>query len=202
MSDIIEENQQNNDESIQDNENKMPVEEEQKEEVKPFVVSSCKIDGNMQREFSRPLLIYSRIAMIVGLPIVIAYIVLSVLRDEGVLPAIPNTVLYIMLFLGAVLFATGIVFYLSVKKNIKNADNINQTNEYSFYEDYVTMESIRLGERLGATKAYYTDFVKVKESKNYFLLYPTSVSVYPVPKRGLSENDVAHLRNVLRIIKK
>lgn len=202
MSDIIEENQQNNCENVQDNENMASIEEEQKEEPKPFVVASCKIDGNMQREFSRSLLIYSRIAMIVGLPIVIAYIVLSVLKDEEILTAIPNTVLYIMLFLGAVLFATGIVFYFSVKKNIKNADNINQMNEYSFFEDYVTMESIRLGERLGAAKAYYTDFVKVKETKNYFLLYPTAVSVYPVPKRGLSEEEVTHLRNVLRIIKK
>lgn len=106
MSDIIEENNENIEQNME-----IPPDEE-----KPFLVTTCKIDGNTQREFSRPILLYCKIAMIVGLPLVIAYIVLSVLRDEEILTVIPNAVLYIMLFLGAVLFATGIVFYFAVKK--------------------------------------------------------------------------------------
>lgn len=192
MSDIIEKNTQR----IEQN----PEISSQQEE--PFLVTSCKIDGNTQRELSRPLFLYCRIAMIVGVPLLLAYIVLSVLSDEGVLSAIPTAVLYCMLFLGAVLFATGIVFYFTIKKNIKNADAINQTNEYSFYEDYVCVESIRRGERLGSSKSYYVDFVKRKEGKKYFLLYPTSVTIFPVPKEGLSEEQTVHLRNALRIIKK
>lgn len=192
MSGIIEENNK----SIEQNEVILP------EEEKPFLVTTCKIDGNMQRELSGSVLFYCRIAMAVGIPLVIAYIVLSVLKDEEVLSAIPNAVLYAILFLGAVLFATGIVFYFTVKKNIKNADKINQTNEYCFFEDYVLLTSIRLGERLGTSKAYYTDFAKVRERKKYFLLYPTSVSILPVPKDGLTEGEIDHLRNALRIIKK
>lgn len=192
MSDITEENNK----SIEQNEEVLP------EEEKPFLVTTCKIDGNTQRELSWSILLYCRIAMAVGIPLVIAYIVLSVLKDEEILSAIPNAVLYAILFFGAVLFATGIVFYFTVKKNIKNTEKINQTNEYSFFEDYVLLTSIRLGERLGASKVYYTDFAKVRERKKYFLLYPTSVSILPVPKEGLTEGEIDHLRNALRIIKK
>ena len=192
MSDLIEENNENIEQNVE-----IPPEEE-----KPFLVTTCKIDGNTQREFSRPILLYCKIGMVVGLPLVIAYIVLSVLRDEEILTVIPNAVLYIMLFLGAVLFVTGIVFYFAVKKNIKNAERINQTNEYSFYEDYISMTSIRYGERLGASKMYYIDFFKVKEGKRFFLLYLNSTSVLPVEKSGLKEEDITHLCNALRISKK
>ncbi len=191
MSDIMEENNQQI-EQIEENE---PQEE-------PFLVTSCKIDGNLQREISRPVILYCRIAMAVGIPLVLAYIVLSVLKDEEILPAIPTAVLYGMLFFGAVLFATGIVFHFSVKKNINNAERVNQTNEYSFYDDYITMTSIRNGERLGASKMYYVDFFKVKEGKRFFLLYLNSASLLPVRKSELSEEEIARLRTALRIIKK
>ncbi len=192
MSDIIEENTEN----IEQNEGNSP------EAEKPFLVTSCLIDGSLQREISKPILIYCRVGMIVGIPLVLAYIVLSILRDEEILPAIPKALLYTMLFVGAVLFATGIVFYFSVKKNIKNVDKTAQTNEYSFFEDYLCLTSIRLGERLGTTKVYYVDFFKVKEGKGFFLLYPNSVSVLPVRKSELSPEETDHLRNALRIIKK
>lgn len=175
--------------------------EEKKPEERPFLVAHCMIDGNTQRELMKPLLIYSRIGFAVGVPLLLAYIVLYVLCEEDVL-SFPTGVLYLMLFVGAILLGTGIVFLLSAKKNIKNVDNISQMNEYSFFDDYVSVESIRRGERLGASKAYYVDFVKIKESKKYFLLYPTTETVFPVPKEGLSEEELGHLRNALRLIRK
>lgn len=192
MPDIIDENTR----EIEQNEEVFP------EKEKPFLVTSCKIDGNMQREISSPVILYCRIAMAVGIPLVLAYIVLSVLKDGEILPAIPTAVLYGMLFFGAFLFATGIVLYFSVKKNINNAERVNQSNEYSFYENFITMTSIRNGERLGASKMYYVDFFKVKEGKKFFLLYLNSASLLPVRKGELSEEDISHLRNALRIIKK
>ncbi len=191
MSDIIEENQQ----QIEQNEETSPQEQ-------PFLVTSYKIDGNAQREFSKPLLIYSYIAMPVGLPLVIGYIVLSLLSDEGILVGLPAAIPYVLLFVGAVLFATGLVFLFTVRKNIRNAENLIQTNEYSFYEDYMCVESICRGERVGVAKVYYNDLAKRRERRDFFLLYPNSVSVFPVPKSGLSEEEIAHLRNALRIIKR
>ncbi len=190
MSDIIEENN-----------SEIGQIEEFKAEEKPFLVVSCMIDGTVQREIMKPLLIFSRIGLAVGIPLLLAYIVLYVLCGEAVLN-FPTGVLYLMLFVGAILFGSGIVFLLSAKKNIKNADHVSQMNEYSFFEDYVSVESIRHGERLGASKAYFVDFVKIKESRKYFLLYPTSATVFPVPKEGVSEEEIGRLRNALRIIKK
>ena len=197
MSDIIEENS----EILTESEPEREPERAEQTEQKPFLVASSKIDGNLQKKLSAPLLIYCRIAMAVGIPLVILYIVLSVLRDEELL-FIPSAVLYVMLFLGAVLFATGIVFLFTVKKNVKNADKVAQIGEYSFFEDYVSVSSIRYGERMGAAKMYYTDFYKIREGKKFFLLYPNSVTVFPVPKEGISEEETVHLRNALRIIKK
>ena len=164
------------------------------------MIITSKIDGQVQKEISKPILIYSYIGIVLGIPLVLAYIVFSVLKGDVL--TIPDFVLYILLFLGAVLFATGIVFLFSVKKNMRNADNCLEINEYSFYDDYVCIAAIRRGERLGAIKTYYEDFVKRKECKKFFLLYPTSVTIYPIPKENLSEEKIARLRSALRIIKR
>lgn len=158
---------------------------------------SYRIDARAQRDISKRARIGSLIALFAGISILIAFIVLSVLVEESVWL---DTVFHVaILLLGAFLFGLGLIFYLSVRKNIKNAERLDALNHYDFYENYMEIESDRRGENIGKVKVYYPDFVKIREKGKFFMLYPTAATVYPVPKEGLSEDEIASLRRVFHL---
>ncbi len=185
MSDIIAENTENSEQ--------IPTE-------KPVLTSSFLIDGKSQAQLFKPMRIGCIVAMAVGIPLVILYVVLSVLsEDENGSIGIDDVSLFVILLCGAVLFALGLVMYLSAKRNARMTDRTGGLNDYEFYETYMIVRSSRHGEDLGYTKNFYADLVKIRETKHYFLLYPTTATLYPVDKAVLSGEERAALRRVLRL---
>lgn len=178
-------------------EEKAECSSETAEPCEPVVRVSCRIDAQTQKDFTKPVRTGSLITMLLGVLLLGTYITLFVL--DGSVIEVGEILLIAILIWGALFFGMGLVFLLTVRKNIKRAAELNATNEYSFYEGYMTVSTVRRGENIGTVKLYYSDFVKKRERKREFLLYPNASSIYLIPKGELGAGEIEFLRRVLHL---
>ena len=157
-----------------------------------------KLDEKMQKSLNAPMLTAGLIMMIIGAVMIVAYIVLGVL-SETVL-SISEAKLGFVLWMGAVWFGIGLVAFFTARHNVKQKQLfLGLVVEYEFFDDYMIDTTYRAGEKVGVTLVRYTDLEKIRESKNFFLLYPNKTSVYPVDKGALTQEEQACLRSLLRL---
>ena len=160
------------------------------------VRTSVAIDAEMQKRINAPLRKNMLFVMAAGIVLLVAYIVLSVLADEVGIPE-DAFFLDVILWVGAMGFGFGIVFLITLGRVNQKQLARGFINHYEFYPEGVVINDERGGEHVSTARLRYTDFEKIKEGKEFFLLYPNRVTVYPVDKLLLSEEERVRLRNVL-----
>lgn len=146
-----------------------------------------KIDGKMQKELLRGLIIFAWITFSLGLAGLVTYIVVFVgldLKDN-----------YPILISCSIVFAVGLMYVVTCGKLVKNAQAANKTNIYTISEEYMQIESEYHGEIQETAKLFYSDIVKIKETKNYIFVYPDTTRAYPIEKKNVPDIDT--LRRLL-----
>ncbi len=83
-------------------------------------------------------------------------------------------------------------------RSIKDAARRPRQIVYRFYRGFFTVTAIREGEDMGTQKIYYSDLTQTRETKQFFLLYVNSASVYPVEKNSLTPEGSALIRSLLQ----
>lgn len=151
-----------------------------------------KITKQTQNELTKTAQITYLIMTIIGAIGLFAYIVLGTITNANVE--------FMLAF--SVPFAFGLVFYITIKKQIKNIPSSINVNVYDIFEDHLTIKSITNGEEVGNNKVYYKDIIKRKETKNYIFLYPNKVNAFPIAKEELSDAELTELRAILKMPQK
>lgn len=149
------------------------------------------INSEVQKEISKKAYIIWLTALIVGVIGLVAYIVLGTIFPDV-------SELDLLLFF-SMPFGFGLVFVLTIKKQIKSVQTLNQVNTYEFFEDHVVVSTVRNMEVVGSVKVYYKDLTKSKETEKYFLLYLNNVSVLPIKKDGLKIEEQVLVRSFLNL---
>lgn len=149
------------------------------------------INSEVQKEISKKAYIIWLTALIVGVIGLVAYIVLGTIFPDV-------SELDLLLFF-SMPFGFGLVFVLTIKKQIKSVQTLNQVNTYEFFEDHVVVSTVRNMEVVGSVKIYYKDLTKSKETEKYFLLYLNNVSVLPIKKDGLKPEEQVLVRAFLNL---
>lgn len=149
------------------------------------------INSEVQKEISKKAYIIWLTALIVGIIGLVAYIVLGTIFPDV-------SELDLLLFF-SMPFGFGLVFVLTIKKQIKSVQTLNQVNTYEFFEDHVVVSTVRNMEVVGSVKVYYKDLTKSKETEKYFLLYLNNVSVLPIKKDGLKPEEQVLVRAFLNL---
>ena len=149
------------------------------------------INSEVQKEISKKAYIIWLTALIVGIIGLVAYIVLGII--------FPNVSELDLLLFFSMPFGFGLVFVLTIKKQIKSVQTLNQVNTYEFFEDHVVVSTVRNMEVVGSVKVYYKDLTKSKETEKYFLLYLNNVSVLPIKKDGLKKEEQVLVRAFLNL---
>lgn len=149
------------------------------------------INSEVQKEISKKAYIIWLTALIVGVIGLVTYIVLGTIFPDV-------SELDLLLFF-SMPFGFGLVFVLTIKKQIKSVQTLNQVNTYEFFEDHVVVSTVRNMEVVGSVKIYYKDLTKSKETEKYFLLYLNNVSVLPIKKDGLKPEEQVLVRAFLNL---
>lgn len=149
------------------------------------------INSEVQKEILKKAYIIWLTALIVGIIGLVAYIVLGII--------FPNVSELDLLLFFSMPFGFGLVFVLTIKKQIKSVQTLNQVNTYEFFEDHVVVSTVRNMEVVGSVKIYYKDLTKSKETEKYFLLYLNNVSVLPIKKDGLKPEEQVLVRAFLNL---
>lgn len=146
-----------------------------------------KIDGKMQKELLKTQIVLSWVLFGVGLAGLVAYIGVSLFVDFE-----EN---YPLIVVCSMFFAIGLIFGISYNKLVKNAETINKSNIYTFSQEFMQIETEYHGEIEDKTKLYYSDILKVKETKNYIFIYPDTTKAFPIEKKNVQ--DIDSLRRLL-----
>lgn len=162
------------------------------------VRTSVAIDAEMQKRINAPLRKNMLFVMAAGIVLLVVYIVLSVLADEVGIPE-DAFFLDVILWVGAMGFGFGIVFLITLGRVNQKQLARGFINHYEFYPEGVVINDERGGEHVSTARLRYTDFEKIKEGKEFFLLYPNKVTYFPVDKRLLSQEECEKLRSYFRL---
>lgn len=146
-----------------------------------------KIDGKMQKELLMWQIVCSWILLGIGIAGLVVYI--------GVYVGFDLKENYPLLISCSIVFAVGLVFVVSYNKIVKNAEVINKTNIYIISQEFMQIETEYHGEIQESSKLYYSDILKIKETKNYIFVYPDSTKAFPIEKKNVS--DIDSLRRLL-----
>ena len=162
------------------------------------VRTSVAIDAEMQKRINAPLRKNMLFVMAAGIVLLVVYIVLSVLADEVGIPE-DAFFLDVILWVGAMGFGFGIVFLITLGRVNQKQLARGFINHYEFYPEGVVINDERGGEHVSTARLRYTDFEKIKEGKEFFLLYPNKATYFPVDKRLLSQEECEKLRSYFRL---
>lgn len=165
----------------------------------PCVRTRVAIDAALQKRLSGTGRIVMLCMMLVGIAMLIAYLVLSVVWEEGLIVISDEFWLDFLLWVGALFFGLGLVFFISSGRANKKQIALAFVNEYEFYAEGVVINDYRAGEHVSTSRLRYSDFEKIRENKEFFLLYPNRVTFYPVDKALLTPEERAIMRTFLRL---
>ena len=192
-------------EELQEKETEQPAvgasvaEAEQSAQDGPCVKTRVTVDAALQKRISKNSRIVLLCAMIVGIVMLIAYVALYVVSEEGLVVLEDDFLLDLLLWAGAILFAVGLMSLIMSGMTNRKQLSLAFVNEYEFYPEGLVINDYRAGEHVSTARLRYSDFEKIRESKEFFLLYPNRVTVYPVDKALLTEEECAQLRAMLRL---
>lgn len=176
-----------------------PADSEQSAQDGPCVKARVTVDAALQKRISKNSRIVLLCAMIVGIVMLIAYVALYVVSEEGLVVLEDDFLLDLLLWAGAILFAVGLMSLIMSSMTNRKQLSLAFVNEYEFYPEGLVINDYRAGEHVSTARLRYSDFEKIRESREFFLLYPNRVTVYPVDKALLTEEECAQLRAMLRL---
>lgn len=176
-----------------------PADSEQSAQDGPCVKARVTVDAALQKRISKNSRIVLLCAMIVGIVMLIAYVALYVVSEEGLVVLEDDFLLDLLLWAGAILFAVGLMSLIMSGMTNRKQLSLAFVNEYEFYPEGLVINDYRAGEHVSTSRLRYSDFEKIRESREFFLLYPNRVTVYPVDKALLTEEECAQLRAMLRL---
>ena len=159
---------------------------------------SVEINEKVQTELNATIKRNSIIFIVIGAILISINIILSVCVGN-------NYWFDVILWIGALLFAFGLIYLLTVNKLKKQVAKDNSICNYEFEEEYMNIATSKNGEVVSNVKFYYKDIVKIKESENYWFLYPNKTAAYPIEKSKLTPEELSTLKmwvQSARIIKK
>lgn len=192
-------------EELQEKETEQPVagasvaEAEQSAQDGPCVKTRVTVDAALQKRISKNSRIVLLCAMIVGIVMLIAYVALYIVSEEGLVVLEDDFLLDLLLWAGAILFAFGLMSLIMSGMTNRKQLSLAFVIEYEFYPEGLVINDYRAGEHVSASRLRYSDFEKIRESREFFLLYPNRVTVYPVDKALLTEEECAQLRAMLHL---
>ena len=165
----------------------------------PGVRTRVAIDAALQKRISKTARAVMICMMIVGIVMLVCYIVFSVIAEQEIILLSDDFWLDVLLWGGAVFFAFGLVFLIAGARANKKQLALAFVNEYEFYPEGLVINDYRSGELVSTARLRYPDFERIRENREFFLLYPNRVTVYPVDKMILSEEECALLRTFFRL---
>ena len=149
---------------------------------------SAVIDGKVSAVINKRQYVLAAILLTVGIIGLVAYIALGVIFDEGWTE---------ILLIFAVPTGLGIFIALFVKRTVRNAAKTVFVNNYEFFENNFTVNTILNGDDRGSVKYYYSDIKKSIELKDYILLYLNAATALIIDKNTLSGQENDELKNIL-----
>ena len=192
-------------EELQEKETEQPAvgasvaDSEQSAQDGPCVKARVTVDAALQKRISKNSRIVLLCAMIVGIVMLIAYVALYIVSEEGLVVLEDDFLLDLLLWAGAILFAVGLMSLIMSGMTNRKQLSLAFVNEYEFYPEGLVINDYRAGEHVSTARLRYSDFEKIRESREFFLLYPNRVTVYPVDKALLTEEECAQLRAMLHL---
>ena len=147
---------------------------------------SVKIDEKLQNEVNEKMWIVSLISTIVGAIGLGAYIILATFFD--------NLLLEILLWVMAFSFGFGITYMITIKRINKKSVSNDATDELEIFEEYVNLTTIKNNEVIVSLKTYYKDLYKIRETKNYLLLYINKSSALAIPKQAFTTEEYSTIK--------
>ncbi len=151
---------------------------------------STVIDAKAQKALSNNTMIASIIALVIGALGIVAYVILSTFINNSYID---------ILLIFCIPFTIGLIYVITINKNIK-AVAVNQfTSEYDFDTDYFNVTSSRNGDIVGTQKVYYRDIYKIREKDEYIFIYINKFNVFIVKKSNISGEDLIALRSLLKL---
>ncbi len=150
---------------------------------------STKLNMDVEKESQKKIKLLCKIALIVGIIGLIAYIIVSVaFFDEGEDPFWLEIILYTF----SILFALGVVLPITMnainKKAAKTIENV--INYYEFSEENFTVISCRGEEKIAEVKHYYNEITKIRKTENYIYLHLGLRGAYPIEWKELTEEEI------------
>ena len=131
-----------------------------------MIECETKIDGKVQKEILKSSLITALVFLIIGAIGTVAYLVLASIFDNS---------WFDILLIFAFLFGFGLIFYITLNKTIKTAEQTSYTNKYQFNEEVLTIISFKDGQEISTATSKYELFVDSR--KLYFVdIYRSNVS--------------------------
>lgn len=147
---------------------------------------SLEINQEVQTELNKSLKRNCIIALVIGIIGFVAYISISMFFEHFILE--------VLLWVFAFAFGFGLVFLITINKTNKKVVASKMVGEYELFEEFMTIDSIKDGEKISSAKVYYKDIIKIKETENYIFLYPNKQIAYPIPKNKLSAEELSTVK--------
>ena len=127
---------------------------------------------------------------------------LSILLFHGVDPKGKYAffVWVILILLTYFVMLIGFVLFLIMAQLLFIFINYSRSNAKLVYSEHTLFfEEDKLIDTSKTTRVDYNwnAFLKYKESKNYFLIYPTKISALIIPKRNISKDEIDSIRHIL-----
>ena len=147
---------------------------------------SVKIDESLQKEVNEKMWLTSLVSTIIGAIGLGAYIILEVFFESILLD----------IFLWVMAFSLGFgITYLIIIRNINKKSVTNETtDELEIYEEYINLSTIKDNEVIVSMKTYYKDLMKVREIKNYLLLYLNKSGALAIPKDAFTPEEFSTIK--------
>ena len=146
------------------------------------------ISEKTQRELTKKTYIFSIISLVAGIIGIALYITLGTIINE------PWTEIFLIF---ALPFGFGLIFIITLDTNYRTLKNNAMVNFYMFNDDNLSITTMKNNENIGTSQISYNNIIKVNENKNYLFLYLNRVSVLPIDKRTLSNDDVNKIKEII-----
>lgn len=151
------------------------------------------IDKNVQKGLVRNKKIFGLVMLILGGIGIAVYMVLSILSIF--IKIKEPSILILVLF--SVVFACGLLLFITMCLVVKNAGNGFASVSYEFFADCLIAEDYINGNKTGSVKFYYNQIIKRKETASYLYFYINGSSALAIDKRDLTEGEINALRTFL-----
>jgi amino acid permease len=103
-----------------------------------------------------------------------------------------DTVFWVV-FLSAYIFFRPISIYFAAKKNFTSHQTLQEEITYGFHPDKVTIAT-----PFSAAELPWNKMHKIRELKEWFLIYQSNRLAHLIPKSHLSQEDILNLRELLK----